>query len=132
LGAYPSVELRVGTTLIDLQQNDDAVTLSLVSGGTQQEAQARYVIGSDGARSVVRKALGVELDDLQFEEPWLVVGLEVDGPVRFPDVAGVPDGANLQKLSVMICDPRRPTTVVPGRGTHRRWEFMLLPGEDDE
>jgi len=31
-----------------------------------------------------------------------------------------------------MCDPRRPATVVPGRGNHRRWEFMLLPGEDDE
>ena len=31
----------------------------------------------------------------------------------------------------MLCDPARPATLVPGRGNHRRWEFMLLPGEDD-
>jgi 3-(3-hydroxy-phenyl)propionate hydroxylase len=31
----------------------------------------------------------------------------------------------------MLCDPRRPATIVPGRGRHRRWEFMLLPHEDD-
>lgn len=43
----------------------------------------------------------------------------------------MPDGANLQNLSVMMCDPARPATIVPGRDNHRRWEFMLLPGEDD-
>ena len=31
----------------------------------------------------------------------------------------------------MMCDPNRPATVVPGRGNHRRWELMLLPGEND-
>jgi 3-(3-hydroxy-phenyl)propionate hydroxylase len=61
----------------------------------------------------------------------LVVDAEVDGPVAFPDIAGVPAEADLQRLSVMMCDPKRPATVVPGRGNHRRWELMLLPGEDD-
>ena len=71
------------------------------------------------------------LHDLEFEEAWLVVDAEVDGPVRFPDLWGVPEEADLQKLSVMMCDPARPATLVPGRGNHRRWEFMLLPGEDE-
>lgn len=104
------------------------MTLHL-SGG--ESARARYAIACDGSRSAVRKALGIALDDLDFEEPWLVVDAEVDGPVRFPDLWGVPEAADLQKLSVMLCDPQRPTTIVPGRGNHRRWEFMLLPGEDD-
>lgn len=131
LADHPSVELRLGTELTGLSQDADAVTLSLSAGGSSTNVQACYVIACDGARSVVRKRLGIMLDDLDFEEPWLVVDAEVDGAVAFPDVTGIANGADLQKLSVMICDPRRPTTVVPGRGNHRRWEFMLLPGEDD-
>jgi 3-(3-hydroxy-phenyl)propionate hydroxylase len=42
------------------------------------------VIACDGARSAVRKSLGVKLDDLDFEEPWLVIDAEVDGPDRLP------------------------------------------------
>ena len=34
--------------------------------------------------------------------------------------------------SEMFCDPRRPSTRVPGPGRHHRWEFMLLPGETPE
>jgi 3-(3-hydroxy-phenyl)propionate hydroxylase len=131
LAGYPNVDLRLGTEFEGLQQDADKVTLSLVTGGQAYEVEARYVIACDGSRSAVRKQLGIRLDDLNFEEPWLVVDAEVDGEVQFPDVTGVPEGTNLQKLSVMMCDPRRPATVVPGRGDHRRWEFMLLPGEDD-
>ena len=129
LNDYPNITVQLGVAFEGLEQGADGVTLRL-SGGRSE--QARYVIACDGARSAVRKALNIRLDDLDFEEPWLVVDAEVDGPVRFPDLWGVPEAADLQKLSVMMCDPKRPATIVPGRGNHRRWEFMLLPGEDDQ
>lgn len=133
LAADPNVTISLGTALEGLDQNEDEAVLTLRSDdGQVRQVRARYVIGCDGARSAVRKALDIQLDDLDFEEPWLVVDAEVDGPVSFPDLWGVPQEADLQKLSVMMCDPVRPTTVVPGRGNHRRWEFMLLPGEDDQ
>jgi len=129
LNEHPNITVQLGVAFEGLEQNADGVTLRL-SGGRSE--QARFVIACDGARSAVRKALDIRLDDLDFEEPWLVVDAEVDGSVRFPDLWGVPEAADLQKLSVMMCDPKRPATIVPGRGNHRRWEFMLLPGEDDQ
>lgn len=82
--------------------------------------RARYLIGADGARSPVREGAGIGLDDLNFEEPWLVVDVFVDDYERLPT-------ANLQ-----ICNPERPTTcVLMGEGRHR-WEFMILPGETPE
>jgi 3-(3-hydroxy-phenyl)propionate hydroxylase len=128
LSRFESVELRLGSQLVGLEQDHNSVRLALASGET---ARARYVIACDGARSAVRRALGIGLEDLNFEEPWLVVDAEVEGPVRFPDLWGVPEAADVEELSVMMCDPARPATIVPGRGNLRRWEFMLLPGEDD-
>jgi len=128
LTRFEGVTLRLGVEVTSIDQTADLAKVSLAGGET---VTADWVIGCDGARSTVRKAVGVALDDLNFEEPWLVVDAEVEGPITFPTFAGVPEGANLQRLSVMLCDPHRPTTIVPGRGNHRRWEFMLLPGERD-
>lgn len=125
------IGLLLGAEFTALVQDEGGVTVTYAQDGTQRSLTARWVIAADGSRSPVRKALGVKLDDLDFEEPWLVVDAEVEGPVTFPDLTGVPEGADLQRLSVMMCDPNRPATVVPGRRNHRRWEFMLLPHEDD-
>lgn len=131
LGRFPEVEVRLGTSLDGFDDDGDAVTLRLAGGDGPATVRVRWLIGCDGARSAVRRMLGVALDDLHFEEPWLVVDADVHGAVRFPDLWGVPEEADLQHLSVMMCDPQRPATVVPGRGSMRRWEFMLLPGEDE-
>ncbi|MFN3457389.1 MAG: bifunctional 3-(3-hydroxy-phenyl)propionate/3-hydroxycinnamic acid hydroxylase [Novosphingobium sp.] len=125
------IGLLLGAEFLSLSQDEDGVTVTYAQDGAQRSLSARWVIGADGSRSPVRKALGIGLEDLDFEEPWLVVDTEVDGPVTFPPITGLPEGADLQRLSVMMCDPVRPATVVPGRGNHRRWEFMLLPHEDD-
>lgn len=128
LSSVPNVDLRLGAEFRGLEAGPDCVTV--MAGG--EAIEARFVIACDGASSAARKSLGIRLVDLDFEEPWLVVDAEVDGPINFPDYPGLPADADIQHLSVMLCDPRRPTTVVPGRGNHRRWEFMLLPGEDDD
>jgi 3-(3-hydroxy-phenyl)propionate hydroxylase len=78
---------------------------------------SRYIVGADGARSPLREAATIGLDDYQFDEPWLVIDTIVHDASRLPQ-------ANLQ-----ICDPERPTTcVLMGAGRHR-WEFMIKPGE---
>ncbi len=81
--------------------------------------RARYVVGCDGARSTVRKAAGIAFDDLGFDEPWLVLDVEL-----------LRDDLDLPEVVQQICDPARPATFVPMPGNRRRWEFMLLPGED--
>ena len=58
-----------------------------------------------------------------------MVDADVEGPIRFPDFAGLPEGADLQNLSVMLCDPRRPATVVPGRGQHRAGSSCCCPAK---
>ena len=86
------------------------------------DLDARYIVGCDGARSLVRQAIGSRPVDLGLHQPWLVVDLLCD-----------PDSPRVQALpdhTVQLCDPARPMTVVKVGGARRRWEIMLMPGDD--
>ena len=115
--AYPSVEVRLGTAFASLDQSPDGVAVTLDDG---EIVQAAYVIGADGASSPVRKHLGIPFEDLVFDEPWMVIDVRVNP-------AGL---AKLPRTSAQFCEPARPATFIIGPGNHRRWEIMLLPGED--
>lgn len=131
LTRFDQVELRLGAECRRVGQTTSGAELEILQNGVTTVVSADWVIACDGASSPTRKGLGVALDDLAFDEPWLVVDAEVQGALTFDGLYDVPEGADLQQLSIMLCDPRRPATIVPGRGDHRRWEFMLLPHEAD-
>src|SRR3954471_9860630 len=57
----PSVELRFGVAVTGIEQSSDAVTVKASSRDGEQQFAADYVIGADGARSAVRRAINVEL-----------------------------------------------------------------------
>jgi len=118
--SMPNVEVRLGSELIGLVQDMEGVTLHLEGPNGATDVRARYVIACDGANSTVRRLTGLTLDDLGFDEPWLVVDMLVgeEALSRLPDV------------NVQYCEPQRPATHVVGVRNHRRWEIMLLPGED--
>ena len=121
--ALPSVTVALGTELVALQQDSHRVRLDLrKADGSLHTASASYVIGCDGASSTVRNLLGLELEDLGFDEPWLVVDVLVNDQ-------GL---AKLPATSVQYCEPERPCTLVIGPNNHRRWEISLLPGEDPQ
>lgn len=120
LAACPEAALHGNWELGAFTEDTDGITARITTPEGPRTVRTRWLIGADGARSPVRKAVGIAFDDLNFEEPWLVVDALVDDPSRLPT-------ANLQ-----ICDPKRPTTcVLMGEGRHR-WEFMILPGETPE
>ncbi|HEX8865160.1 MAG TPA: FAD-dependent monooxygenase [Lentzea sp.] len=52
-------EIRRGAAVTGLEQDDDGVTVSLASSLADERIRARYLVGCDGARSTVRKLLGV-------------------------------------------------------------------------
>ncbi|MBX3638495.1 MAG: FAD-dependent monooxygenase, partial [Rubrivivax sp.] len=59
---WPSNELRYGWTLERFDEAGDAVqaTLRPTEGGAAQQVSAQYLVGADGARSFVRRTLGIE------------------------------------------------------------------------
>ncbi|WP_433617618.1 FAD-dependent monooxygenase [Dactylosporangium sp. CA-139114] len=51
--------LRRGHEVTGFEQDDDGVTVRATADGSPVELRARYLVGCDGARSFVRKSLGI-------------------------------------------------------------------------
>src|SRR6476660_3288463 len=85
--------------------------------GAHESVLATYVLGCDGANSVVRTAIGATMQDLKFEQRWLVI--DVASMVELDQWDGVHQ----------VCDPNRAATYMRIGDTRYRWEFRLLPGE---
>ncbi|WP_265448012.1 bifunctional 3-(3-hydroxy-phenyl)propionate/3-hydroxycinnamic acid hydroxylase [Flexivirga meconopsidis] len=131
VSTLPNVRTVLGYEAVALEQDATSarVTLRPTRRGDQAGAddalseivaEASYAVGADGANSFMRNAIGLEMIDLNFYYDWLVVDV-----VEHETHAYEPP-------HYQICDPVRPHTIVPGGPGRRRWEFMLLDGEDRE
>ncbi len=118
LNGLQNARFENATELTGFEDRGDGVVATLKSDSGTRDVHVLFLIGADGARSPVRKAAGIVVEDLGFEEPWLVIDMLVDDPTRLPT-------ANIQ-----LCDPARPTTCVVMSAGRHRWEFMIKPEED--
>ena len=117
------VQVALGHEVVGLTQEAECARLWVrADSGAEAEIHASYVIACDGASSTVRAMAGLELEDLGFDQPWLVVDILVND-------AGA---RKLPKVSIQYCEPGRPCTYLVGPGNHRRWEISINPGEDPQ
>ena len=108
---------RWGRTVISMVESGDRVVTTLDSGET---IESRWFVGCDGASSWTRKTVGLALEDLSFDQEWIVVDVEL---FENTDVA-LPLGVR------QYCDPARPSTFVKGTRNYRRWEFQVQPDDN--
>ncbi len=124
LDTMPTVSLHRAFDVEGAAQFDDHVKIDGTSsaGGTPEKKSvtAKFMIGADGANSIVRELIGSEMEDLGFFYDWLIIDIINTGNVVYDPPIW------------QFCDPARPQTLVPGGPGRRRWEIMLLPGETAE
>jgi 3-(3-hydroxy-phenyl)propionate hydroxylase len=117
LQTYECAYVSLGTEFTGFTSDRDHVSASLDLGDKRTHTvRARYVIGADGASSIVRLLIGQEFKGKTFAEDWLIV-----------DARNVPTPIDHVEF---ICDHRRPTPHMVAPGGRERWEFMLQPGEN--
>lgn len=131
LDRFPNVTVLTEHEVTSVEARELVRLRTRASSGTETIVRARHVLACDGASSAIRKALDIPLDDIGFEERWLVVDTLVNGPMKWPEGYGIPPEVRSGEFSLMVCDPARPATLIPGSGRHRRWEYMLLADESD-
>lgn len=118
-----NVEILLGWEAQKIDQFPEYVELTVQKTGqptVTRQVRARYLIGADGGSSFVRGHAGFEFRDLGYSQEWLVLDFRLNR--RDPN----------HRLMMHNCDPSRPYGIFPIGQRHRRFSFMVMPGEREE
>ena len=74
----PTVEVRTESKVVDCSQSADGVEVVVEADGREERHQGIYLIGADGARSTVRKRIGVEFEGFTYPERFMIIGTPYD------------------------------------------------------
>ena len=119
LKRFPCISILFQHAVETFEQCDSGVFLTVrTPQGTLKTFECAYLLACDGAKSTIRRQLGVPMQGSTYSQKWLVVDtINDDDP---------------STTATFFCNPTRPAVTVPAPHAARRWEFMLLPGETEE
>lgn len=90
LSANPLLTLHREETVTSVSAEDDHVVVTSISAeGDRRERRVPYVVGADGAKSAVRRSLGLELEGHTYPVRFLILSTDYPFHERFPDLAMV-------------------------------------------
>ena len=77
--AIPNITFRTAAKVTGCSQRDDGVEVTVeVADGGQERHQAHYLVGADGARSTIRKAIDIEFEGFTYPERCMIIGTPYD------------------------------------------------------
>ncbi|MFW0795073.1 bifunctional 3-(3-hydroxy-phenyl)propionate/3-hydroxycinnamic acid hydroxylase [Gordonia sp. CPCC 205515] len=113
------VTLRSGAEVTTVLHERDGVRVSMTDRrtGAVDVVRAQFVLGADGANSIVRAQMGSRWEEMGFTQRWMVVDIETTATLD--QWEGVHQ----------VCDSHRAATFMRIGDTRYRWEFQLRDGE---
>src|SRR4051794_21398431 len=116
-------QVRRGCAVVGLEQDDEGVTVELADG---EQLRSRYLVGCDGARSTVRKLLGVGFPGEPSRTDTLMGEMEVGVPQEeiAAKMAGIRETP--QRFWLRPVGERIYSVVVPAAGVGDRAEPPAL------
>lgn len=115
--ARPLIDVRFNTEAFRITDGPAHVDTVLIDDDGKHTVRSKWVLACDGGRSPVRSQLGIPMEGSTQVQKWIVV-----------DIINTP--GDPERFSEFHCNGTRPVVVVPGVNGRRRYEFMLLPGEE--
>ncbi|MFZ4451724.1 FAD-dependent oxidoreductase [Salibacterium aidingense] len=85
----PNVDVHFQAEFESMEQTGNEVTVRLQTPSGTKEVKSSYLLGADGARSKVRKALNMDFEGYTLEEKFLLVGTPVPFDHYLPDLSYV-------------------------------------------
>jgi 3-(3-hydroxy-phenyl)propionate hydroxylase len=113
----PNFELQFGSRVAGVTQDDRGVEVTVERDGRSEKQSGRYLIGADGASSVVRRSLGIEFEGFTWPDRLLVVSTPFDFYSVIPGLSAVSYVADPDRWYFLL--------QIPGL-----WRAMFLVNED--
>jgi 3-(3-hydroxy-phenyl)propionate hydroxylase len=89
LRKIPGHDIRLGHRVTAVRQDDTSVTATAETAAGPVEVAGRYLIGADGARSAVRRSLGIEFDGFTYPELFWIASTDFPFEKTLTDIAYV-------------------------------------------
>jgi 3-(3-hydroxy-phenyl)propionate hydroxylase len=121
LRGKPDFELQFDAQVKDVTQHRSGLEIALERKGRTETRSGRWLIGADGARSDVRRSLGIEFPGFTWPERFLVVSTPFDFRAVIPDLVAVSYVADPERWHFLL--------QIPGLC---RVMFPIAPHESDE
>jgi 2-polyprenyl-6-methoxyphenol hydroxylase-like FAD-dependent oxidoreductase len=109
------VQVEWNTRLETFIQTKDGIQVTLNKNGQTETAYYRYLLGADGARSIVRKTLGVDFQGETYDHLFFVADLRIEGaPVE-------------GELNIFLSNRFKFVAMFPMKGTRRFRLVGIVP-----
>jgi 3-(3-hydroxy-phenyl)propionate hydroxylase len=89
LRGQPNFDIAFSSPVRAVTQSSDSVTVTVERNGKSETQSYRWLIGADGARSDVRRSLGIEFEGFTWPERYLVVSTPFDFCSVIPGLTSV-------------------------------------------
>ena len=77
--AHPLIDLRLRTTFRSFEQDADRVIARVTNpAGEEEVIEGRYIVSGEGARSIIRKDLGIEFEGFTYPDRTLNIEVAYD------------------------------------------------------
>lgn len=116
LDAYlkiPGAEIKWEHTATAVHPSDEAVTVAADTREGPVHIKGRYVVGCDGARSAVRRSLGIEFEGFTYPELFLIASTDFHFEDTLSDIAYVNYIADPNEWLVLLRVPGLWRVLVP-------------------
>ena len=133
LDTKDSVDLRFGWRMNSFEQTADGVSVEIenLKTGETESVSCGYMIGCDGGRSSVRKALGIEYDGKSGEERDFMMGQMLSVYFEAPALYDVMQTDAPWQFHSLNPEGRASIVALDGKGQFLTWA-KLEPGQNAE